>query len=71
MSRMADLDIALTGLESVRLAPWSAPSLTIQVTDDASLIRAVPSMWRGQVNRYLTVEMWCMGPGCFMGEIMT
>lgn len=71
MSLMSDLDIALTGLESVRMVPWSMPSLSIQVTDDASLRRAVPFMWRAQVNRWLTVEYWCMGASGFMGEATT
>jgi hypothetical protein len=67
MGYFSDLDIALTPLIA-RLSPWSHPSLCIQVTDDASLIRAVPHQWRAQVNRWLTVEWWCMGPGCWMGE---
>lgn len=71
MSYHSDLDIALAGLESVRLVPWSTPSLSIQVTDDASLRRAVPHMWRAQVNRWLTVEYWCMGPGGFMSGATT
>lgn len=71
MSLMSDLDIALAGLESVRLVPWSTPTLSIQVTDDASLKRAVPHMWRAQVNRWLAVEYWCMGASGFMSEATT
>lgn len=72
MGRMSDLDLALRGLsDELRVVPWSQPTLAIHWTDDASVQPSLRQMWRAQVNRYLTVEWWCMGPSCLMSEEST
>jgi hypothetical protein len=70
MGRMSDLDIALTGVHRTPQS-WSAPSVAFVLTDDRTLKADADLAYLYRMYPQLSVEMWCMGPGCFMGEVCT